>query len=167
MKRITFLMFALVAVVSFVFAQEKSVSPEAEATGKIGASNVKIVYCQPSAKGRKVMGELVPFGKVWRTGANAATTIEFDKPVKVEGKDVAAGKYSLFTIPGETEWTIILNKVHKQKGTDDYNEADDVLRINVKPTKTDTAIETFNIAVVKDAVQLKWENTAVAFKVKG
>jgi hypothetical protein len=167
MKRFTFLMLALVTALSSTLAQEKPASPQATATGKIGAANVKIVYCQPSARGRKIMGGLVPYGEVWRTGANEATTIEIDKPVKIEGKDLAAGKYSLFTIPGENEWTIIINKDAKQWGAYKYKQEDDVLRVTVKPTKSAAAVETFNIAVGKDDVQLKWENTAVAFKVKG
>ena len=167
MKRVTFLMLALVTAVSSTLAQEKPASPQATATGKIGAANVKIVYCQPSARGRKIMGGLVPYGEVWRTGANEATTIEIDKPVKIEGKDLAAGKYSLFTIPGENEWTIIFNKDAKQWGAYKYKQEDDVLRVTVKPTKAAAPVETFNIAVGKDDVQLKWENTAVAFKVKG
>ena len=167
MKRFTFLMLALVTALSSTLAQEKPASPQATATGKIGAANVKIVYCQPSARGRKIMGGLVPYGEVWRTGANEATTIEIDKPVKIEGKDLAPGKYSLFTIPGENEWTIIVNKEAKQWGAYKYKQEDDVLRVTVKPTKTSAPVETFNIAVGKDDVQLKWENTAVAFKVKG
>lgn len=160
-------MLAIVTALSSSLAQEKPASPQATATGKIGAANVKIVYCQPSARGRQIMGGLVPYGEVWRTGANEATTIEFDKPVKIEGKDLAAGKYSLFTIPGENEWTIIFNKEAKQWGAYKYKQEEDVLRVAVKPTKTSAPVETFNIAVGKDDVQMKWENTAVAFKVKG
>jgi hypothetical protein len=167
MKRIVFLMLTLISVVSLAVAQEKPASPKAEAEGVAGAAKVKIVYCQPSARGRKIMGGLVPFGEVWRTGANEATTIEFDKPVKLEGKDIPAGKYALFTIPTENEWTIIINKDNKQWGAYKYNDKDDVLRVKVKPAKTDAFVETFTISVVKDQVQLKWENTAVAFKVKG
>lgn len=166
MKRITFLVLALMSTVSLVLAQDKPTSPKAEASGKIGAANVKVVYCQPSARGRQIMGGLVPYGEVWRTGANEATTIEFDKAVKIEGKDVPAGKYALFTIPGENEWTVILNKDAKQWGAYKYDDKNDVLRVKVKPTKTDGFVETFNIGVGKDNVQMKWENTAVAFKVK-
>jgi hypothetical protein len=122
MKRFTFLMLAISAVLSSAFAQDKPASPQATVEGKIGASKVKIVYCQPSARGRKIMGGLVPYGEVWRTGANDATTIEFDKPVKIEGKDLAAGKYALFTIPGENEWTIIINKDAKQWGAYSYKK---------------------------------------------
>ena len=167
MKRITFLMLAVVTTLSSVIAQEKPLSPEATVEGKIGASNVKIVYAQPSARGRKMLGGKEPFGEVWRTGANAATTIEFDKPVKIEGKELAAGKYSLFTIPNETEWTIIINKVAKQMGAYEYKKENDVLRVAVKPSKTESFVETFNIAIGKDEILLKWENTAVAFTVKG
>ena len=167
MKRFTFLILALATAFSASLAQQKPASPQATATGKIGAANVKVVYSQPSARGRQIMGGLVPYGEVWRTGPNEATTIEFDKPVKIEGKDLAAGKYALFTIPGENEWTIIINKDVKQWGAFKYKQEDDVLRVSVKPTKTSAPVETFNIAVGKDDVQLKWENTAVAFKVKG
>ncbi len=167
MKRFTFLMLALATAFSASIAQQKPASPQATATGKIGAATVKIVYSQPSARGRKIMGGLVPYGEVWRTGANEATTIEFDKPVKIEGKDLAAGKYALFTLPGENEWTIIINKDIKQWGAFKYKQEDDVLRVPVKPAKTSAPVETFNITVGKDDIQLKWENTAVAFKVKG
>src|SRR6188768_4545868 len=122
MKRISIFFLALTAVVANLSAQDKPASPQATATGKIGAANVKIVYCQPSARGRKIMGGLVPYGEVWRTGANEATTIEFDKPVKIEGKDLPAGKYALFTIPNEKEWTIIFNKDVKQWGAFNYKE---------------------------------------------
>ena len=117
MKRITVLMLAMFAAVLYTVAQDKPLSPPATVEGKIGAANVKITYCQPSARGRKMLGGKEPYGQVWRTGANEATTIEFDKPVKLEGKDVPAGKYSLFTIPGENEWTIILNITQSIFGT--------------------------------------------------
>jgi hypothetical protein len=167
MKRTSVFLLLLFAIVSVSVAQDKPASPKAEATGTIGKTKVTIVYSQPSARGRQIMGGLVPYGEVWRTGANEATTIEFDKPVKVEGKDLPAGKYALFTIPGEKEWTIIFNKDHKQWGHYNYKQSDDVLRVSVKPTKTDGFVETFNINVGKNEVVMKWENTAAAFKVKG
>lgn len=157
--------FVMMLAVS-ALAQEKPASPKAEASGTLGNSKVKIVYCQPSARGRKIMGGLVPYGEVWRTGANEATTIEFDKDVNIEGKNLPAGKYALFTIPNENEWTIIFNKNHKQWGAYNYSQNDDVLRVNVKPAKTSEFVETFVITPEKDKVTLKWENTAVAFNVK-
>lgn len=167
MKRISFLLFAVAMTLTSFGQESKPLSPKATVEGKIGAAKVTIVYCQPSARGRKMIGGKEPFGKVWRTGANEATTIEFDKPVKLEGKDVPAGKYALFTIPNEKEWTIILNKEPNQMGAYDYQESKDLLRVNVPAGKTPSFVETFNIAIGKDNVELKWENTAVAFKVKG
>jgi hypothetical protein len=167
MKRAAFLMITFLSIVSLACAQDKPASPKSETSGKVGAATVKITYCQPSARSRKIMGGLVPYGEVWRTGANEATTLEFDKPVKIEGKDLPAGKYALFTIPGETEWTIILNKDAKQWGAYKYNDKDDVLRVTVKPTKTPAFVETFNISTGKDEIVLKWENTAVPVKIKG
>jgi len=159
------LFIALVSMVAFgSFAQEKPASPPAKVEGTIDGVKVTIDYHQPSAKGRKIMGGLVPYGEVWRTGANNTTSIEFSGPVKIEGQALAAGKYALFTIPGENEWTIIINKTIKW-GHYDYKQSEDVLRVKVKPSKTDSMVETFNIAVEKDKVTMKWENTAVSFKI--
>jgi hypothetical protein len=168
MKRFTFLLSVLLAfTIASAFSQEKKmVSPPATAEGTIGNVKVTIKYHQPSARGRQIMGALVPYGEVWRTGANNTTSIEFSGPVKIEGKDVAKGTYALFTIPGEKEWVVILNKTIDW-GAFKYKKEDDVLRINVKPKKTDSFVETFNISIVNDEVQMKWENTLVAFKVKG
>jgi len=167
MKRICIPLFAFFALISGASAQDKPSSPSATATGKIGASNIKIVYCQPSARGRKIMDELVPFGEVWRTGANAATTIQIDAPIKIEGKDLAVGKYSLFTIPNKTEWTLIINKESNQWGAFNYNDKFDLFRVSAKPLKSPAFVETFNISIGKDEIVLTWENTRVAFKVKG
>jgi hypothetical protein len=147
--------------------KSKRPSPPAKAEGLSDGVKVVIDYSKPSAKGRKMLGGKEPFGKVWRTGANEATTFEVDKNVKIEGKELPKGKYSLFTIPGETEWTIIFNKTVEQMGAYDYKEAEDALRVTVKPGKTDKFVETFNISVEGNKVVLRWENTQVAFSVKG
>ena len=152
MKKLKSLLLVIFATASFVQAQPAS--PKAEVEGSIGTTKVKIVYCRPSAKGRKIMGGLVPFGEVWRTGANAATTIEFDKAVKIEDKDLPAGKYELFTIPNADEWTIIIQKYGKQMGAFTYKKENDVLRVNVKPAKTDAFVETFTISTGKDNVEM-------------
>jgi hypothetical protein len=168
MKKTFFALLTLmIAMVLNVSAQEKPSSPKETVKGSIDGSNVEIVYCKPSARGRKMLGEKEPYGQVWRTGANDATTIEFDKNVKIEGKDLPKGKYELFTIPGETEWVIIIQKFGKQWGAYSYKESNDVLRVTVKPGKTPAFVETFSITVDKGAVNLSWENTAVSFKVKG
>ncbi|CAN5420179.1 DUF2911 domain-containing protein [soil metagenome] len=155
----------LLALVATVAAMAQKPSPAAKAEGTIDGVKVTIEYSQPSAKGRKVMGGLVPFGEVWRTGANETTTIEFSAPVKIEGKDVPAGKYGLFTVPGESEWVLIINKGIKW-GAYTYKKEEDVIRVSGKPSKTATLVEVFNIAVEKDQITIKWENTQVSFKVK-
>ena len=170
-KQISFLVVLLVALFSVTtYAQNdksKRPSPPAKAEGTIDGAKIVIDYSTPSVKGRKIFGGLEPYGKVWRTGANEATTFDVDKNVKVEGKELAKGKYALFTIPGENEWTIIFNKTAGQWGAFDYKEADDALRVTVKPGKTDKLVEIFNIAVEGNKVVIKWENTQVAFAVKG
>ncbi len=155
----------LFAAFSLSNAQEPKPSPAASAKGTIDGVEVAIDYHQPSAKGREIMGKLVPYGKIWRTGANDATTIEFGADVKIEGKTLAKGKYSLFTIPGEKEWVVIFNKVPKQWGAYSYDEKEDALRVTVKPSKSNEFVETFNITVVSDGVEMKWENTAVKFAI--
>src|SRR5688572_29943922 len=122
----TTLLMIFAVIISFQGnAQEnKPLSPKETVTGKVGGANATIVYSRPSARGRKIVGSLVPYGEVWRTGANEATTITFDKAVKVEGKDLAAGTYALFTIPGENEWTIIFNKESQQWGAYKYKDSE-------------------------------------------
>jgi hypothetical protein len=157
----------LVCIVTLAQGQDKKpLSPAAKAEGKIGAANVTINYSAPSVRGRKIFGDLEAYGKVWRTGANGSTSIEFSAPVKIEGKDLAAGKYALFTIPGENEWTIIFNKTIKW-GAFSYKQDEDVLRVSVKPSKTAGLVETLQISIEGEQVIIQWENTKVAFTVKG
>lgn len=165
-KNAFYLLLFSLAALSTSFAQNKPASPEETVTGSIDGNSVSIVYCRPSAKGRKVMGGLVPYGEVWRTGANAATTIEFSKAAKIEGKDLPAGKYEVFTIPGENEWVIIFQKYAKQWGHYSYKKENDVLRVTVKPQKASEFVETFKISIGKSDVNMKWENTSVSFNVK-
>jgi len=166
MKRVS-MMFTLLALILSVavFAQDKKpASPPAKAEGTIDGIKVTIDYHQPSAKGRKIMGGLVPYGEVWRTGANNSTSIEFSSDVKIEGKALPKGKYGLYTVPGENEWVIIINKT-VDWGAYKYNKADDVLRVSVKPGKAASFVETFTIGVEKNNVVMAWENTSVSFKV--
>jgi len=138
-------------------------------TQEFGLGKISVSYSRPSTKGRKIFGALELFDKVWRTGANSATVVSFSEAVKIEGKDLAAGEYALFTIPGKTEWTIIFNKGTKEWGSYTYNEANDVLRVKVKPTTLKDKVETFTIqfANISDTaadLQLSWENTLVNVK---
>ena len=159
------IVFALMAIVSgFTAMAQKPASPPAKVETKLDGVAVTIDYHQPSAKGRKIMGGLVPFGEVWRTGANATTSIELGANAKIEGQPVAAGKYGLYTIPGETEWTIIINKGIKW-GAYDYTDKEDVVRVKVKPSKTAAMVETFTISSENGSIVLKWENTSVSFKI--
>lgn len=166
MIRIASLLLILTAFTFSANAQEKPLSPKETVKGKIGNTNIEIVYSRPSSRGRSMIGGNEKYGQVWRTGANEATTIEFDNAVKVEGKDVPAGKYALFTIPNENQWTIILNKDHKQWGAYNYKQSDDVLRVDVKSGKPQAFVETFTITIEKDEVVLAWENSRTSFKIK-
>ncbi|MCG8311073.1 MAG: DUF2911 domain-containing protein [Cytophagales bacterium] len=158
----------LCVTISYSFGQIElpAPSPTATFTQKVGLTEVTINYSRPSVKGRKVYGDLVPFGKLWRTGANMATKISFADDVKIGGKDLKAGTYALFTIPGETEWTVIFNKNYNQGGTRNYSEDEDALRIQAKPVKIDGAIETFMINLEhvtpnSAMIELGWESTIV------
>jgi Protein of unknown function (DUF2911) len=166
MKKLTVLFFTLFAI-NLAFAQQgkQQASPAAKAEGTLGAAKVTISYHQPAVKGRKIWGALVPYGQVWRTGANNATTIEFDKDVTIEGKALKAGKYGLFTIPTEGgEWTIVFNKGADQWGSYSYKDSDDVLRVKVKSEKSASMTERMTFEVKDNKVHLTWENLTVAFK---
>ncbi|WP_338870901.1 DUF2911 domain-containing protein [Spirosoma sp. SC4-14] len=144
-------------------------SPPATATGKIDGATITINYSSPSVKGRQVWdpsGNLAPYGKVWRAGANEATTFETDKAIKVEGKELPAGKYGFFAIPGEKEWTIIFNKVPNQWGAFKYDQAQDQLRVTTKPKKSAQMNERLVYDVTNKAVVLKWENVEVPVAIK-
>lgn len=142
-------------------------SPPAEASAMVGDTEVTIDYSQPAVKGREIFGALVPYGEVWRTGANEATTFEVDKDVLVEGKPLPAGKYALFTIPGEEEWALIFNRTAEQWGSYDYDQEQDVLRVNVEPTKTPEQKELLSFDVEENGeVSLQWADTQVTFQVE-
>ena len=145
-------------------------SPSASVKTTVGTSDVTINYHRPGVKGRKIWGTLVPYGEVWRLGANNATTITFAGPVKVEGKDVPAGTYGLFAIPAEDKWTLILNKEAQQWGAYSYKQDQDLLRFDVKPqTGPFTEWMAFSITPAgegKAVVEMAWENLRVPFTVE-
>ena len=159
-------------LIGFTFAQKEQirVSPKASVMQMIGFTEAKIDYNRPGVKGRTIWGELVPYNKVWRAGANEATTISFSSDVMIEGKSLPSGTYSFFVIPAKDEWTLIFNKVSEQWGAFEYNEAEDALRITVKP-KTNGFQEwlTFSFTKTGDKaaiVNLEWEKLKVPFKVE-
>lgn len=140
-------------------------SPPKEATGKIGDATVTINYSSPGVKGRKIWGGLVPYNQVWRAGANEATLFETDKDLTVEGNQLPAGKYSLYAIPGENEWTIIFNKQTGQWGTV-YKEDMDAFRVQAKPKKSEEMTERLAYIVNDDGFSLIWENLEVPVSIK-
>jgi len=146
-------------------------SPAATLEEHIGLTSVRIEYGRPGIKGRKVFGGLVPYGEVWRTGANEATKITFGTDVEFGGADVPAGTYALFTIPGEKEWTVILNKVPGQWGAYAYDQKNDLARVTAKPAATAEPLETFHIGLtnVKDDsadLTISWERVRVPVKIQ-
>ena len=112
-----------------------------------------------------IWGGLVPYGKVWRTGANEATVFETSKDIVLSGQTLPAGKYALFTIPGENEWTVIFNSEWNQWGAFKYNKEKDVLRLNVRPDKSTSFNERLKFEVIDDEVVMYWENLKVGFPV--
>jgi hypothetical protein len=127
---------------------------------------VRVTYSRPEMKGREVVGKLVPYGKVWRTGANEATEIKFYQDVELAGKKVKAGTYSLFTIPGEKEWTIILNNDLDYWGAYSYKQANDILRVTAPSAETANAVENFTIQFQstgenQGVMKLAWAKTVV------
>lgn len=171
MKKYLFftVLLALIVMQGSLLAQEdksKRASPPATAMNDIDGLQIKIDYSQPSVKDRVIWGELVPYDKIWRTGANEATTIEFSRDVKVNGENVAAGRYSLFTIPGEKGWTVILNSEADQWGSYKYNEEKDVMRFSVKPEATEEKVEQLTFEVDDEGtVSMMWDELMFSFDV--
>ena len=168
MKKSVILSFFLLANI-FLIAQDDKASrpsPPAQATGTVNGKTITIDYGQPSVKGRKIWGELVPHGQVWRAGANETTAFTVSADAQVEGKSLKAGKYAFFVIPNEKEWTIIFNKTIKW-GAFSYNEGEDVLRVTVPVKKSNSFNEklTYNVSS-QGKVSLAWENVVVEFSVK-
>jgi hypothetical protein len=170
MKRLFSFALLVVSLTTSITAcgqdNKEPASPLAKATGKAGSATITIDYSAPSVKGRKIYGELVPYGKVWRTGANNATVFEVDSDVKIEGQALPKGKYGFFAIPNETEWILIFNKTWNQWGAFRYKQEEDVLRVKVKPGKTASMTEKLTYTVNNGIVTLDWENTSVSFKVQ-
>lgn len=141
-------------------------SPAAKVEQRIGLTDVTLTYGRPSTKGRKIFGGLEPYGAVWRTGANGATTIQFSTDVKFGDTEVPAGKYELFTVPGEKEWTVILNTASGEWGAYTHDPEKDVARVPVKPVTLSTPVETLALSFtdLKPAganFTLEWERTRV------
>jgi len=149
----------------------KSKSPASAAMNNIGNVHVHIEYYSPGVRGRMIFGGLVGFDEVWVTGAHSATTINFPGDVTLNGEEVKKGKYALFTIPGKTEWTFIINKNHEQHLADDYDAALDVVRLTLVP-ETLTEVQEHLLYKVESTggnegvISMAWANTKISVDVK-
>lgn len=148
-------------------------SPKAKLETRVGLTDVELLYSRPGLKGRdkKIFGDLIPYGKVWRTGANESTKITFSEEVNVKGEPLPAGTYALYTIPGENEWTIIFSNKLDLWGDMGYSEEDDALRVQVKPTAIANPQETFtidfnNYTSNSADLTILWDNTLVSIPVE-
>jgi hypothetical protein len=165
------LMLAALSVMAFVYCHAQNLvtpqlSPTAEIKQNFGLSQIEVSYSRPGIKGRKIFGDLVPYNKVWRTGANNATTITFGDDVMIDGKKLAAGKYGLLTIPNANEWTIIFTKQTDVTNAAAYKQDQDVLRVTAKPYKLPFSIENFtigfnNITGNSCNMEMMWDSTYV------
>ena len=163
---------AAAAAVPAVAQQKPPLSPPGQAAVTIGAATITIDYARPSMRGRKIMGELVPYDKVWRTGANAATTLKTSAALEIGGAAVPAGTYTLYTLPGEKAWKLIINKQTGQWGTQ-YDQAQDVARVDLKVAAAAAPVEQFTITLAGTGASaglltLEWETTklTIPFTVK-
>ena len=164
--RIVLIIILIVAIAFFaLYKFTKSHSPSEEVNVESKGLKVSVEYCKPYKKGRKIFGGILPYGKLWRTGANEATVIKFNKNVSIAGKDLNKGEYSLWTIPAETDWTIIFNSETGQWGTN-HNADKDVMKVNVPSKKTGTIYEQFSIKLLPEQsganMVLNWDDTEVA-----
>ena len=172
MKKILLSTFALAGFALLSTAQVKMPAPSPTQTIKqdFAIGSVELTYSRPAAKGRKIFGELVPFNKLWRTGANAATKIVFSDPVEIGGKKIDSGTYVLYTIPGVDSWEVILNKGLSNWGTDGYKETEDVVRFKAEPMRMKTKSESFtmNFSDVKPetcSLDIMWDKTIVSIPI--
>ncbi|MFT3981056.1 MAG: DUF2911 domain-containing protein [Ferruginibacter sp.] len=168
MKKIALALVCCIAAAG-IHAQVKMPAPSPTQTVKqdFALGSIEIKYSRPSAKGRKIFGDLVPYNKIWRTGANAATLVKLNDAVEIQGKKLDTGSYVLYTIPGTDSWEIIFNKGLTNWGTDGYKEAEDVLRFKVPSKKLKDKVESFTIdfSDIKPEtcnLNISWENTEVS-----
>lgn len=149
--------------------EEQLKSPPDSTRATLGDLTVQLKYGSPSVRGRQIWGELVPFGEIWRTGANEATTLRVSREVTINDQSLPAGTYALFTIPGEESWTVILNADAEQWGAYEYNEEEDVLRFDVSPSMAEKPAESmqFSASAGEDAIEVRfnWEKLVFHFTI--
>ena len=165
-------LFVAATVASFAQGQLKlpALSPNAKISQDFSVSNIEISYSRPSMRGRKIFGDVVPFGKVWRTGANSATKIKIGEDMEIAGQKVKAGEYAIYTIPGKDKWEVILNSGTGNWGTDGYAKDADVARFTVKPSSIEGNCQTFTIMITDITfttckIEMVWEKTKIVIPV--
>jgi len=166
MKKIIGLLLILIATTNFAVGQKVKASPRESVNGKINEAAISIDYGSPSVRGRKIWGALVPFDKIWRAGANEATTFKTDEDIMVKGKKLPAGNYSLFIIPNEKECIVIFNKKPDQWGAYNYSQNLDQLRVKVLPNKQSKSTEKLLFIIKDNAVALLWDNWEIPLEIK-
>ena len=143
-------------------------SPKGSVSQTVGLTEVSVAYSSPGVKGRKIWGEVVPFDRIWRAGANECTRVSFSTPVAIEGKPVAAGAYCLFLLPSKSTWTFILSKNTQQAGTDEYKQSDDALRVPAAttaiPLRERLAFTVLDFDDERATLAMEWENLRVSVK---
>lgn len=164
MKNQLLFLATFLLITSPIFAQKAPASPRVTAE----SSNVSLAYGQPSKNGRVIFGELVPYGKIWRAGANEATEVTFKQDCTFGKTKVKAGTYTLFVIPGQTEWSFILNSTLKQWGAYNYDKikGDDVATVKVKPSVTSETFEKMTFNVTDRSIDLMWDTTKASVPLK-
>jgi hypothetical protein len=172
LNRLPFVFLAIVALAGAAAAQKARVSPHETAELTLDGKKISVTYGRPYLKGRKVGVDLAPYGQVWRTGANEATVLNTEVDLMIGNLEVPKGKYAIFTLPSETGWTLIINKVADQWGAFKYDAKQDLGRVEMKVGKTSAPVEQFTITLTQDGkggvIRLDWENTSasVDFQIK-
>ncbi len=167
MKHLLLATTLILATVGFATAQQKKtpLSPPAEATATIGGKAVSIKYGAPNVRNRKIFGGLVPFGEVWRAGANAATSLHTETDLMIGTLSVPKGDYTLYVLPTATEWTLIVNKQTGQWGTE-YSQSNDLGRAKMTLKAAPALVESYKMTLTATSLQLEWENTIATIPVK-
>ena len=161
-----FVLLLAMLVSASIFAQEKRASPAKSSEGTIGEAKVMVNYSSPAVKGRTLWGDLVPFDKVWRAGANEATTFETSNDIMVGDTKLPAGKYALFIIPTKENWTFLFNSDANQWGSMKYDSAKDVAKVEVTPTMVDEMAERLEYMVVENGLVFKWGKAKAMVSIK-
>lgn len=171
MKNLFLLFIVFVSFQTKAQVKMPALSPVQSFKQDFGMGSIEVAYSRPSMRGRKIFGDLLPYGELWRTGANAASTIKFTDQVIINNKTIDTGTYAIYTIPGETKWTFILNKGISNWGVDGYKESEDVLRINTDNIKLKVPKETFtmqlaNMTTESCELHIMWEESSIVIPIR-